>query len=95
MVDDYLPRANGIVENLRKLRQQNNTQKKLFDVEDNIFDNRIGHILGTINKNSLKRDSNYMIRKVDMLMGANEVFDLCTKLCVLICKVYQIYHAIS
>ena len=95
MVDDHLLRAKGLVEYLRKLRQQNDLQKKLFNVENTFFDNRIDLILKKINNSSLKRDSNDTIRKVDMIMGANEVYDLCTELCVLICKVYQKHHAIS
>ena len=95
MVDDHLLRAKGLVEYLRKLRQQNDLQKKLFNVENTFFDNRIDLILKKINNSSLKRDSNDTIRKVDMIMGANEVYDLCMELCVLICKVYQKHHAIS
>ena len=45
MVDDYLLRAKGLVEYLRKLRQQNDLQKKLFNVENTFFDNRIDLIL--------------------------------------------------
>lgn len=95
MVDDYFVRANGLVEYLSELRQQNKTQKQLFDEENDVFDNRIADILRTFNKKSLRMmASNNMTRRMDMIMEANELYDVCQQQCVLICKVGPLYRAI-
>ena len=87
MADDYLVRANELFEYLKKLRCRNQNQARLLERENAAFDVRIAGTLQSIKEKTAALKGDDIMGRIEIVMGANEIYDICGQQCILICQV--------
>ena len=95
MADDYLVRANELFEYLKKLRCRNQNQARLLERENAAFDVRIAGTLQSIKEKTAALKGDDIMGRIEIVMGANEIYDICGQQCILICQVCCRYRLSS